>query len=878
MNRACVVALASGLAVSMAVEAGEINWANPVDGLWNDAPNWSPAMVPSGVDDVAVLGLSDPYTVQMNASPAISGVVISNPNAILAIDAGRTLSLGTDGMFNDGWLIVNQNGASVTTTLQFNNSIEIEGSGLLTLNGATSRARINSISDALLTNGVDHTINGFGQILIRFDNQGWIAADSPGNELGIVGDEKTNSGVMSAIGGGSLLFSNVVVTQDGGLIEADGGTVTLSGSTISGGTLLNPGWPGSLIDFKICTLDSVSIDGNSQLSPGQTLTVAGGSLTNNGELIVNPGNIATTTTIDFSESAVIGGTGTIRLNGASSRARFNSPAGVTVENSSDHSIRGFGQIRSDFTNSGLVAADVDGQTLEFRDGNKLNLGVLRAESGGLLKITSTTMDQSETAEILADAGAVELNGVTINHGRLVNSGSPGSAAFIGGHATLNDMFIQGDWDLNPGQTLTIQGVTDGPGTILVNPANIAITTTINHDENAALEGDGVIRLNGSSSRARIISAADATLTQGADRAILGFGTISANIVNNGLVEADVDGQTLRIDGQNKVNNSLFRATGGGMLQFQNANINQGAGGTIVADGGPVLFNATTVLGGTISNTGTPGSEVTFAGATLDFATIEGDSVVFQGNTLTVAEGMLTNNGILTVNPANIATTTTLSASGDTVINGTGEIRLFGNSFRARLSNSPGDLFILGSGQTLRGIGQIAAETQIEGTFAPGMSVGTMTGNQPVSFVDTTTYACEFNDSGASDRFNSTSSVALDGTLDIAFIDGFDPTSPAAFEIISTGTDGLTGRFDQVTGDAPDLPLITRVVYESNRVRVGFVCPSDANLDGSTDLGDLNAVLANFGTNASLGDVTGDGAVDLADLNLVLANFGTDCTD
>lgn len=51
-------------------------------------------------------------------------------------------------------------------------------------------------------------------------------------------------------------------------------------------------------------------------------------------------------------------------------------------------------------------------------------------------------------------------------------------------------------------------------------------------------------------------------------------------------------------------------------------------------------------------------------------------------------------------------------------------------------------------------------------------------------------------------------------------------------------------------------------------------PGDLDQSGTVDLGDLNMVLANFGTTNEQGDATGDGQVDLADLNLVLANFGS----
>jgi hypothetical protein len=53
------------------------------------------------------------------------------------------------------------------------------------------------------------------------------------------------------------------------------------------------------------------------------------------------------------------------------------------------------------------------------------------------------------------------------------------------------------------------------------------------------------------------------------------------------------------------------------------------------------------------------------------------------------------------------------------------------------------------------------------------------------------------------------------------------------------------------------------------------CPTDLNNSGTTDLSDLNTLLAAFG-NSPAGDTNGDGATDLADLNALLANFGTTC--
>jgi hypothetical protein len=481
--------------------------------------------------------------------------------------------------------------------------------------------------------------------------------------------------------------------------------------------------------------------------------------------------------------------------------------------------------------------------------------------------------------VIADGGVVNLAANTVVVGGLLrNLMSPDSNAILSGTTTLEDVSIEGDWAQNAGVTLTLRGTTVNDGTLTLNPTGVGFLTTININEDATLAGSGVLRLNAPSTTARVTSASEQQLTQQAGHSIRGFGQITALMLNNGTVAGDVAGQAIRIEGQTKINNSVFRAEGGGGLEIFNTTVDQTGGGIIEADGGSVQFTSATVIGGTIRNSSAAGSSVVFSNNTLQSSFVDGDSSLNAGGTLSITGGALTNNGVHTVNPAAIGFLTSFAYSGNTEIDGNGEIRLNANGSTARILNPAGDLLTLGSGQTLSGIGQILADTQMNGTLSPGLSVGTMTATRPVSLGDTATMLCEFNDNSQSDKFTSTSTVALAGTLEISFVDGYTASSPEAFEIITTGTNGLTGRFDQIIGDAPPAPLVTRVVYESNRVRVGFVCPGDANLDGSTDLGDLNAVLAGFGTTASLGDVNGDGSVDLADLNIVLANFGVDCTD
>ncbi len=68
-------------------------------------------------------------------------------------------------------------------------------------------------------------------------------------------------------------------------------------------------------------------------------------------------------------------------------------------------------------NSGVVIADARANSLDVNGGMKTNLSTMRAESGGTLQIASTTVDQSERAELSADGGVVQIGTSTINNGR-----------------------------------------------------------------------------------------------------------------------------------------------------------------------------------------------------------------------------------------------------------------------------------------------------------------------------------------------------------------------------------------------------------------------------------------------------------------------------
>ncbi|MFG0294027.1 MAG: FG-GAP-like repeat-containing protein [Phycisphaerales bacterium JB050] len=96
---------------------------------------------------------------------------------------------------------------------------------------------------------------------------------------------------------------------------------------------------------------------------------------------------------------------------------------------------------------------------------------------------------------------------------------------------------------------------------------------------------------------------------------------------------------------------------------------------------------------------------------------------------------------------------------------------------------------------------------------------------------------------------------------------FRPSRLAASDFDGDGRDDLFA--------SSQTSVFTRLLINSTEV---IECPGDVTGDLRVSLTDLNAVLANFGSEDIHADANGDGQINLADLNLVLANFGAICGD
>lgn len=200
-----------------------------------------------------------------------------------------------------------------------------------------------------------------------------------------------------------------------------------------------------------------------------------------------------------------------------------------------------------------------------------------------------------------------------------------------------------------------------------------------------------------------------------------------------------------------------------------------------------------------------------------------------------------------------------------------------------------------TGGLLSGAGTLTASVfNTAGTIAPGASAGTLNIASSASpfvagdFSQGVNGSLQIQIGGTTagsqhDQLAVSHNVSLNGGLNIARINGFDPPIGDAFVILTWGNT-RSGTFARISGT--QLGNGKRFTAQYNTNNVTLVVTADGgmpgDLDGSGDVGlqDLAILLSSFGVcdgaagfNAAA-DIDGDGCVALSDLAILLSNFGS----
>lgn len=783
----------------------------------------------------------------------------------------RTLDV-FNSITNDGVITINPSSSGSATQLDFESSGSFLGSGEVVLNSISSRARLRTGPGVTMTNSATHTIRGYGQIEAYFINDGVVNADAASLDLTMTINPKMNNAMMMATNGGILDFAAVPVTQSiSGQILADGAAsrVDFSGTSITGGQINATG--GASVEISNATYDGVAVSGSHNIANATSLDVFN-SIVNNGVITINPDGFGSPTQLDFENSGSFLGNGEVVLNSIDSRARLRTGVGATMTNSANHTIRGFGRIEADLINNGLVRADNPGNEIFLNIDNKVNNATMEAVSGGGLDFNSITVDQTGGGQITADgAGSgIDLNTVTILGGDLTTTNG---ALIEAVNTTLDAVNFSGEMHVLNAITLSISNSITNNGTITVNPDSFGSATQIEFVNDGAFLGNGQVVLNSFDARARIRTIDDSTATNTANHTIRGFGRIEAAMTNNGTIRSDVPGSTIFLNILDKTNNATMTAVNEAELDFNSITVTQGPSGQISANGPDTLIDleTATIINGQLGAIN--GGVVQASNSTLDGVECNANIGIVNATSLNIRNGV-TNEQAIIVNETGSGSATQLVWLDDSELGGSGSVLLNSFNTRSRLFIS-GDatMATMGENQRLGGIGSIDAPFTNHGTTAPGMSIGTMFASQPITYSDSSVFEAEVDATDA-DLLDSTSTIALDGTLEVQFIDGFAPSGYWARKIMEGSN--IDGKFDAVVIPTPPAGFVTRVYNDGSNLFVGQTCPSDTNLDGVLNFFDVSVFLNNYNSGSPAADLNGDGMLNFFDVSTFLNSYNMGC--
>jgi fibronectin-binding autotransporter adhesin len=569
------------------------------------------------------------------ADPYAKGTIITlGPNLTIQ-QAGTRAELeaqdiGTNGFINQG--TINAGFAGGTMTIfqrQFNVGGEFTNAGAINISNTDSV----EIGVTTFSNTATGTISVTGGSTLAIDGTGsWASAGTiseAGSTLTLGGNFNTASLNTVTRSGGTVNLSGVIDNTSATINIGTGsalGTVNFSG-TINGG-IVHDGGNGLVANSG--TLSGVTYQGTVNLSalsaqltvtngialtdltgnnPGtvnltgfsSTLSVKGNAFLDNAT--INIGNNGNTSTL-FNYGGAVGGNTltfgpnlTIHQTGTYAAISGTGTAGDNVVNQGtiDASLASGSFIINPlaFTNSGVLIAGASGEVVDLRStnltnlsGNTLTNGVFQASAGGTIQLTNnatvTTIQSDVTESGSASAirsliaGNVQRNIDTT----LTTIGASGALRLLAGH------------NLSTGNAFTIAGILQLGGTAFSTGA----------------------------------------VTESATGKIVGNGTVSAAITDNGLIEAA--GGKLTLSGPVSGSGSL-QIDAGATLELASASADQ-QGVSFAGSNGTLMIDTPSAYTGTITGFG--------ATEAIDLKNTIATGATLNGTTMTV---MLSGGGTQT---------------------------------------------------------------------------------------------------------------------------------------------------------------------------------------------------------------------------------------
>lgn len=770
--------------------------------------------------DVNTLGQ---VTIQNGASlttaQTILGYFSSTANGTLTVTNGSSASTGSMTIGERGAGTFNLNGGSTGASGSVSIGSHATGTGTGTANiagagttwttgtmniGTSGAGALNISNSAKVTttssNTVVPAVSLGGSATVTGAGSQWdIVGNSAGLSQGVVGlGSKANStSTLTVSNGGKVTITDGAGVTNGqnmqlrmGISSGSTGSLTVTGANSSFTTPYDV-W----VAYNTGTTGNITVSNGGALNTGYTILGASGT-----------GN------------AVVTGAGSVWTILDMPDVPGSQPQGLAIGSSS--------------TSNG---------TLTIADGGTVNVNA----TGGLVRLGGAVGSQG-TLNIGAAAASPAAAAGTLNATAVsFSTGATGTINF--NHTSNNYVFAPGIQGTGPGTVNFLAGTTILSGNnTYAGATNISSGATAQFGNggttglisgNVTNNGAMIVNLSSSATYAGVISgngtfekAGSNTLSLTGTNTFSGGTTISA-----GTLRIGNGGTTGSITG-NIVNNSILSFNRSNSFTF--SNLISGTGSVDKSGAGTVtLTAANTYTGGTSVSQGTlrlgandrlasTGSLFIFGGATFDLAGFSQTVGAFSGpGTAAIGAGSLTIGDNL-----DRTFQGTLTGSGSFIKQGTGSFTMTGNNsaytgtttvnngllaVNGDLSNSA--MTVNASG-TLGGTGTVG-QTTVNGTIAPGNSIGTLNVNGPYVQNAGSFYNVEVNAAGQSDLINVTGTATINGGT-VRVIAGMGAYNPTTVYTILTSSGVRTGTYDAVTSNFAFLdPSLT---YDPNNVYLTLI--------------------------------------------------------
>lgn len=827
-------------------------------------------------------------TVTLASSGSIGTTAVMNIETFADVTTGNLVVGG--GSAGSGTINVNGSGSTLIQS----------GASTLTVGVATGADSVINIgtatSGAILTTGTGTmTINRTGTVNI---GTGF-------STLNASGDVVIDGGVLTASGFLNLAAGETMTIQNGGLAS-----FTTYGTAAN--AIYNVSGAGSLLETTAGSLTinngaqaNVTAGGSISVAPAGLLAVGTG--VGNGTLVVDGaassatgGNFSLgsggfTANATFSNGAVgnfsslllvavpnAGTTAVVNvLSGASVNVGNVSLASGTAATSATLNVQGaFSNVHQSAASTLIVGAS-SASTAVINIGTTTS-GATFTTGTGIMNINTTgtvNVGSGANTGTLNVNGNLSIAGGTLTRGagstfrlaagKTMTIQNGGLASFTGSYATDpnvvyivvgagSEWALTGDLIIDDGAQVFINtgGTLSASGTVVVADAGTLETATSINASIAGTGATGVININGTG-----ISLGNAASLNGFNfQGVLNIGANTVTLDSAGY--ARLGALTSLNGGTIKAPNGIALATGSNLAGngFVNERFTGELGSVIEADGALSLGDAALPAG------------FNFAGELRvhQFAVTLGSSAqAALGNFTTLGRGGMPG---------------TLTATNGVVVDFGDAIAGYGTIDSANALAQRSIVNGLAQGDSLaepltftgyvKGVGTFD-NVNFTGTFDPGLSSTILTAGN-ITFAPTNTLIMELGGAmpgSGYDQIQASGTLTLDGTLQVALINGFGPSAGQSFNLFDWGS--LIGTFD-----ALDLPMLTAgLMWNSAQLYttgvLSVALAGDYNFDGTVDAADYvvwHKTLGQMDT-ALAADGNLNGQIDPGDYAVWRANFG-----